>query len=105
MIGRVARKSNPLAYLPARTKPYRIVSDDSLRRVALSQLQILIQVRTNTASEFRFFLRTFLRMEGDVMDRVMNSGSMLVANSIAFAIWGEGGIIVREGKKGQGHLH
>lgn len=39
------------------------------------------------------------------MDRVMNSGSMLVANSIAFAIWGEGGIIVREGKKGQGHLH
>lgn len=38
---------------------YRIVSDDSLRRVALSQLQILIQVRTNTASEFRFFLRIF----------------------------------------------
>lgn len=102
MIGRVARKSNPLAYLPARTKPYRIVSDDSLRRVALSQLQILIQVRTNTASEFRFFLRTFLRMEGDVMDRVMNSGSMLVANSIAFAIWGGRRDNCTRGKEGTG---
>ena len=63
---------------------------------------------TNEYCEWIPFLLTNLlrtsegRREGDVMDRVMNSGSMLVANSIAFAIWGGRRDNCTRGKEGTG---
>lgn len=88
-VARVARKSNPLAYLPARRKPYHI----RFSSPALHGYRSFVRIGEHCDWITSYEPCERGKEKGDVMDPDefrIDRRSMLVANSIAFAIWGRG---------------